>query len=189
MTGKPLCSTCKTKDACIVSGTCHADVPTCSEGVSYCGQPGYIRCSKHARQRFHTGYVPPEGVDVKLRNPKGVAAKFKVSASLVPEIATIELAQAFRNGALKYGPFNWRVEPIATSVYLDAMERHILLYRAGQDVASDSKLSHLTHIMSGCAILLDAQLQGSVTDDRHKWADPDQLELILDQHKETNEQA
>lgn len=186
MTGKPLCTTCKTKDACIVSGMCIIDTfgptskPDCKFPLCH-GNKGaecYAEC---------TPDTPT--LDVKLRNPKGVAAKFKVSASLVPEIAVIELAQAFRNGALKYGPFNWRVEPIATSVYLDAMERHILLYRAGQDVASDSKLSHLTHIMSGCAILLDAQLQGSVTDDRHKWADPDQLELILDQHKETNEQA
>lgn len=129
----------------------------------------------------------PPALDVKLRNPKGVAARNKVSASLVPEIAIIELAQAFRNGSLKYGPFNWRKEEIATSVYLDAIERHLMLYRAGQDVASDSALSHLTHIMSSCAILIDAELQGSLIDDREKWADPDLLESVLDDYRVLNE--
>lgn len=133
--------------------------------------------------------VSPEPIplDVKLRNPKGVAARNKVSSSLVPEIALVELAQAFRNGALKYGPFNWRKEEIATSVYLDAIERHMLLYRAGQDNASDSGLSHLTHIMSSCALLIDAELQGSLIDDREKWADASLLENVIERYRVLNE--
>jgi hypothetical protein len=134
----------------------------------------------------------PEGLEeaisaAKATNPKDLAAVAKVSTSLVPEIALIELAQAFRDGARKYTPFNWRRAPVKTTVYLDAMERHLLLYRSGQDRASDSRLSHLTHIMSGCAILLDAELNGTLIDDRHKLPDPSKLERVLELYRQQNQ--
>lgn len=125
--------------------------------------------------------------DAKETNPKDATGAPKVSTSLVPEIALIELAQAFRDGAAKYTPFNWRRAPVKATVYVDAMERHLMLYRAGQDEASDSRLSHLTHIMSGCAILLDAALNDTLIDDRHKLPDPSRLEDVLERYKARNQ--
>ena len=132
---------------------------------------------------------PPglEQVTAKEVNPKDLAGAPKVSTTLVPEIAVIELAQAFRDGASKYSAFNWRESPVKTTVYLDAMERHLMLYRAGQDRASDSGLSHLTHIMSGCAILLDAMLNETLIDDRHKLPNPKKLELMLELYRRANQ--
>lgn len=130
--------------------------------------------------------VTTQAVQAKETNPKDLAGAPKVSTTLVPEIAVIELAQAFRDGARKYSPYNWRHAPVKTTVYLDAMERHLMLYRAGQDKASDSMLSHLTHIMSGCAILLDAELNGTRIDDRHKLPDPGKLEKVLELYREVN---
>lgn len=129
-------------------------------------------------------YPEPEPKEV---NPKDLQGAPKVSTSLCPEIAVIELAQAFRDGSEKYGPFNWRASAVKTTVYLDAMERHLLLYRSGQDLASDSRLSHLTHIMSGCAILLDAELNGMLIDDRHRLPDPSKLERVLELYKQQNQ--
>ena len=127
----------------------------------------------------------------KETNPKDAVAVAKVSTSLVPEIAIIELAQAFRDGAKKYTPFNWRRAPVKMSVYLDAMERHLLLLRSGQDIASDSGLAHVTHIMSGCAILLDAKLNDTVIDDRHKleWKPGcyHPIEAVLDDYHRKNQ--
>jgi len=122
----------------------------------------------------------------KATNLKDIAARHKVSLSLVPEVALIELAQAFRDGATKYTPFNWRHSPVNLSVYMDAMHRHLQLYNAGQDKASDSGLHHLTHVMSGCAIVLDALLNDTLIDDRHPMNNPDALEYLLEEYRKKN---
>ena len=122
----------------------------------------------------------------KAVNLKDIAARHKVSMSLVPEIANIELAQAFRDGAKKYTPFNWRDTPVNLSVYTDAIYRHLALFNAGQDRASDSGLHHLTHIMSGCAIVLDAILNDTLIDDRHPMVDPSVLEEMLEEYRAVN---
>lgn len=119
-------------------------------------------------------------------NLKDIASRHKVSMSLVPEIANIELAQAFRDGAQKYTPFNWRHTPVNLSVYTDAIYRHLALFNAGQDRASDSNLHHLTHIMSGCAIVLDALLNDTLIDDRHPMVDPTVLEEMLEEYRAAN---
>ena len=111
----------------------------------------------------------------------------KVSTCLVPDIAVLELGQAFRDGAAKYGPYNWRTDPVKTTVYLDAIARHLALYKAGQDRASDSNVHHLTSVMSGCAILLDAALNGTLQDDRYKMENPELLEQALEEFKKANE--
>ena len=187
------CHDCPSRKRCSTVGSCAVhdrpvttEEPTkCKHGVLHCGEPGYIWCASCSEERLKTSTV----VDVKLRNPKGVAAKHKVCASLVPEIATIEMAQVFRLGATKYGPMNWRSEPVATSVYLDAIERHLLRYRAGEDIDPESGLSHLTHIMAGCAIVLDAELQETLIDDRMKMTDPSKVNALLEKYKARNEQA
>jgi hypothetical protein len=123
----------------------------------------------------------------KDTNPKSAAARSKVSLSLVPSIAILELAQAFRDGAAKYGPYNWREDPVSSSVYLDAAFRHMELYRAGQDIASDSGIKHIVHAMSCFAILLDAKLVGTLIDDRDKMKDPSLLEAFLEDARIHNE--
>jgi len=117
--------------------------------------------------------------ETKDPNYKDLTSVHKISPSLIPEIAIVQLAQAFRDGALKYGAFNWRASKVRASVYVDAIERHLLLYRAGQDNASDSGLSHLAHIMSSCAILLDAVVNETLNDDRNPYGNPELLEGVL----------
>jgi hypothetical protein len=130
---------------------------------------------------------PPKKAKAKDTNPKSAAARAKVSLSLVPSVAIFEMAQAFRDGAAKYGPYNWRKDPVSASVYLDAAFRHIELYRAGQDIASDSGIKHIVHAMSCFAILLDAQLVGTLIDDRDKMDEPELLEAFLELCRLENE--
>lgn len=167
------CDDCRTPSTCKQLKICPIEVATPDEPAELVWRGGHVM------------EVKLEGA--KETNPKDAAGAPKVSTSLVPEIALIELAQAFRDGAAKYTPFNWRRAPVKTTVYLDAMERHLMLYRAGQDEASDSRLSHLTHIMSGCAILLDAALNDTLIDDRHKLPNPAALELVLERYKRRNQ--
>jgi hypothetical protein len=76
------------------------------------------------------------------------------------------LARALEDGAKKYGPFNWRTHPISSSTYRSARLRHDDAYWDGEDVASDSKIHHLAHLMACCAIEIDALELGMLVDDR-----------------------
>ena len=77
-------------------------------------------------------------------------------------------AGAHQLGANKYGPWNWRQHPVAASVYVNAIMRHIKAWDEVEDIDSESGVSHLGHIMACCGILLDAQANGQLIDDRPK---------------------
>ena len=85
---------------------------------------------------------------------------------LWPAAGTILGARALEQGAEKYGAYNWRITRVRMSIYLDAMERHLLALRDGEDAASDSQVSHLGHILASAAILADAWAAGTLIDDR-----------------------
>lgn len=99
-------------------------------------------------------------------NPKSRYGVAKPSMNAIPPAALIELGAAMADGARKYGKFNWREHEVTTSVYEDAIWRHLLAYRDGQDFAPDSRIHHLGHVMACCAILLDAAESGKLIDDR-----------------------
>jgi hypothetical protein len=82
------------------------------------------------------------------------------SAGLLPSVAT---------GLLKkvaYGPYNWREKPVRLSIYLDAIERHLLALKDGQDCDEESGFLHMAHIAANCAIYFDAKQLRCLVDDR-----------------------
>lgn len=99
-------------------------------------------------------------------NPKDKIGATKVDLSLIPGTALAHLAFALMDGATKYGPYNWRVERVQARTYIAAAQRHLLDYLDGQEYASDSLAHHLGHVMACCAIILDAEANGMLTDDR-----------------------
>lgn len=109
-------------------------------------------------------------------NPKDEIGRSKPRiASVVPPASIIHEARAMEFGAFHagkdgngYGPFNWREQPVTLSVYLDAIERHLLAFIDGENEASDSKVHHLAHVKAGCGIILDALETGNLVDDRPK---------------------
>lgn len=102
------------------------------------------------------------------QNPKDLAASDRVDISLLPTSGIIHGAHACMDGARKYGPYNWRQEPIRAMGYLSATMRHIQAFIDGEDCAADSGCNHLGHAIASCAILLDAIENDSVIDDRPK---------------------
>ena len=76
-------------------------------------------------------------------------------------------AKCHKHGADKYGIFNWRESTINLSTYEAAILRHLLAWAQGEDIDHDSGLNHLTHIRACCAVVLDAQKNGDVIDDRN----------------------
>lgn len=117
-------------------------------------------------------------------DPKEGQASKKLCFDSVPSTALCNLAEACQSGADKYGPHNWlNLEDGTMSMltYINAIQRHLILLRAGQDNASDSGIHHLKHIMAGCAVALDAMEFGKVSDDRIKLSEEQivQLEKLI----------
>lgn len=99
-------------------------------------------------------------------NLKTAAAINKPRVSAVPPIAIMALGAAMQDGCNKYGLFNWRDSAVTSTVFYDAIQRHLLAWYSGEDYAPDSHVHHLAHVMAGCAILLDAKFNGVDNDDR-----------------------
>ncbi len=99
-------------------------------------------------------------------NPKTAVGITKPPLHAIPPVALLYLGQAMQDGNNKYGLVNWRYDPITFSTYYDAFMRHALALWDGQDVDPKTKIKHLAYMMANCAILLDAEAQGTLTDDR-----------------------
>src|SRR6185503_16391068 len=98
-------------------------------------------------------------------NPKAAIGAMKVPLHLVPPSAKHFLALALKDGAKKYGPYNWRDAGISLSTYKAAAERHWDALWDGEDIAQDSMVHHLAHAMACAAIALDALTIGKLIDD------------------------
>jgi len=108
----------------------------------------------------------PQAQRTPIDNVKNAAGALKPPSDAVPHIALLALGTAMKDGADKYGRFNWRTSEVTASVFFNAMMRHLLLWYAGENLAKDSKVHHLAHLMAGAGIILDAELQGVLNDDR-----------------------
>lgn len=99
-------------------------------------------------------------------NPKTVMGLAKPPFRAIPVTALVWLGKAMMDGLRKYGVLNWRDKPVTASTYYDAALRHLFAYWDGEQYASDSKVHHLGHVMACCAIIIDAEEQGTLNDDR-----------------------
>lgn len=107
-------------------------------------------------------------------DPKQSCAVKKVTFDNVPITLDILATYGADSGAAKYGPLNWiQLEDGTMSLmtYLNAIKRHWILFKAGQDVASDSGIHHLDHLIAGLAVVRDAMMFNKVNDDRIKLSE------------------
>lgn len=117
----------------------------------------------------------PNGVDPK----EGLASK-KIGFDSIPITASLYLSQANQHGADKYEVYNWLELPdnsMSLMTYINAIHRHWLLLKAGQDLTSDGQVHHLAAIMAGCAVVLDAITFNKVKDDRVKLTE-EQIKIL-----------
>ena len=123
-----------------------------------------------------TTFGPLENGKV-TENPKAKWGAAKAPFFGVPMSAQIALGAVMGGGGYKYGMFNYRDTKIAASTYHDAIHRHLALWFDGEDcdpLETDegkppgSGVSHLAHVMACCALLIDAQQQEMLDDDRSK---------------------
>lgn len=107
-----------------------------------------------------TGALPP--------NPKKIFGDKKPRLSLLPLVGQLAQEEAQRDGMLKYGEYNWRDNPVEAMTYLDAALRHLQLFMNGEAKARDTGVSNLGAVMACCAIILDAEANGALIDNRIK---------------------
>lgn len=110
--------------------------------------------------------VISQSVPTDTTNPKDLVGVKKVQLGLLPAAGKIYGALAMMDGAVRYGPMNWRDKKVRMTVYLDAIERHLLAFRDGENTSPDSGVPHLGAIIAGASILADAIEGGFLIDDR-----------------------
>ena len=104
---------------------------------------------------------------VTVANAKHAVGHKRVPLALVPAAGVIHGARAMAYGAEKYGEFNFRESTeISFMVYLHALLRHVYALVDGENIAEDSGVHHLGHVIADAAILLDAIEKGNILDDR-----------------------
>lgn len=128
-----------------------------------------------------TTEVPAPAVHSKATtiNPKDLLGSKKISISKLPPVSIFHAAMAMMNGAEKYGPYNWRAKNVQAEIYVDAALRHIFEWFEGEEIAEDSGVHHLGHAIACCAILLDAQENGNLIDDRPICGNPKLGTVVL----------
>lgn len=99
-------------------------------------------------------------------NPKSKFGAAKPSPALIPSSAILHEAKVFGLGAKKYGPYNWRKDPVSAMTYLNACLRHIQQIIDGVEIDPESGASHAAHARACLAIYIDAKECGKLIDDR-----------------------
>ena len=101
-------------------------------------------------------------------NPKQQYGDKKVPLHLVPAALDVAAAWGLGEGAIKYGPFNWRENSVEVMTYVAAIKRHLAAWVDGEELDPDSITGkhHLDGLAASLAILLDAVRGGFAIDNR-----------------------
>lgn len=107
-----------------------------------------------------------ESVMGKPTNPKDILGSSKLGTTCVPDVVKFYCALGNLEGLLKYGANNWSAAGIRCSIYLDALDRHIAKFKAGEWKDKKTQVPHLASAIACIGIILDAHLRSKVVDDR-----------------------
>lgn len=101
-------------------------------------------------------------------NPKDILGMRKPSIHLIPAAGIIHQSIPHLDGAMKYGPYNWRAKKVRMTVYIAAAQRHLLELLDGADWVQDSAngAHHAGAVIACMNIILDAKETGNLIDDR-----------------------
>jgi hypothetical protein len=102
-------------------------------------------------------------------NPKTQFGLAKCPVHLVPPALIRGAAEAWANGAEKYGPYNWREKMISATVYYGACLRHLTDWYDridSDDCAPDSRVHHLKHAVACLGMILDVMDSDLFNDNR-----------------------
>jgi hypothetical protein len=75
-------------------------------------------------------------------NPKQRYGDTKVNLALIPSAGLIYAALGLHDGAIKYGPFNWRQDRVEIMTYIAAAMRHLLAFVDGEELSEEELWNH-----------------------------------------------
>jgi hypothetical protein len=99
-------------------------------------------------------------------NPKTQYGLAKPGLDNVPPTPLFSIGLVMSIGAKKYGPMNWRKDPVSASTYYNGMLRHAMSWWDGQELDRETLCHELAHAAANIIILLDALETGNLIDDR-----------------------
>lgn len=125
-------------------------------------------------------------------NPKEIFGNRKPPISYIPLSAKLAELEALFDGLLKYGPHNWRDQPVEAMTYIEAAMRHLELYKVGEEITRDTLVSNLGAVKACCSILIDAAVHGTLIDNRRHskeeadllYAGEEWVERLKEVHRE-----
>lgn len=101
-------------------------------------------------------------------NPKQQYGDKKPALAQLPLVGMVAQSLAHMDGDYKYNFRNWRNDPVEAITYVNAALRHLMLWAEGEELARDTQVPNLGGVMACCAILLDAQANDTLIDNRSK---------------------
>ena len=90
----------------------------------------------------------------------------KLPMGLVSETAAALCALCMKDGAEKYGPYNYRISKVQSYVYLEALRRHLAAIWDGEDFDKATGKPHIGYLLSTAQIFADAWVNGYLIDNR-----------------------
>jgi hypothetical protein len=96
----------------------------------------------------------------------------KLRWDLLPMEAMQDAVKVLMYGAKKYGPHNWKNVEQGEDRYFAALMRHIVAYREGETIDSESGLSHLSHAMCNLVFLDYLSKHKKPAKDSKSYIDP-----------------
>lgn len=123
-------------------------------------------------------------------NPKQAYGDAKVKLQLVPPSAAIAIANGLEEGAKKYGPWNWRDQPVEVMTYFGATKRHMDAWLEGEWLDPDGNgKTHLDGAIASLAILIDALTMGDFIDNRPGKKNAEALNALKKGARHANQNA
>lgn len=108
------------------------------------------------------------GEEVRVTSTTGGQKGSKLARfDLIPAEALWQVAELYGVGAAKYAPWNWR-KGYDWSLSIAALERHLSLFKSGEDIDSETGMPHLTSIVFHALTLLTFMREQPDFDDRWK---------------------
>lgn len=111
-------------------------------------------------------------------NPKQAYGDKKLPLFLVPFSFVANVCVALFEGKVKYGLVNWRATNVEAMTYVSAQERHMRKWKNGERCDPATKVPHLANAAACIAILIDAEINGTLIDDRPLPIDQSKIDAM-----------
>lgn len=99
-------------------------------------------------------------------NPKQSIGLAKLPLAIVPPELQVYAAIGLAEGEAKYGANNFLVTPVIASIYVEALQRHLLKWLLGEECDPLTGVPHLASVAANIAILISAKESDTLVDDR-----------------------